>query len=219
MNNIETFFDKNLRPLNKLKIFVIIVFIICDILGLAQPYILGMILDALSGSGDDIIYHFLIDIGLLLVSCILNFIQNYYWFKMINLGANITRKALFQDVFKQSFSVFKSLDKGDILNRLINESASLSESKLITAPMYILNISTLIIVFVFLFIQDRLLALVVLAFSFVYFLYYGFLNKKLRKYAKLERESYARLLNKTEEALSGFDAIKKNQAEGYLMIA
>ncbi len=215
MNKLNLFIKKTLLPLKKLRIFVVITFIASDIAGLAQPFVLGKIIDTITTGNKDVVRLFVLDLILLITSFLLNFVQNYYWFKMIHAGSSFTRKALIKETLQQSHTFFRKYNRGDILNRLLNDSSRLSESHLITMPMYILNISTLLIVFTFLYMQNVVLALIVTIFSLFYFLYYSTLNRKLRKYSEKERESYSRLMDVTEEALSGYDAILKNQGESF----
>ena len=215
MSAIHSFLNLTLHPLKKLRIFVVITFIASDIVGLAQPFVLGKIIDAITTLDSGVVNLFVLDFALLVTSFLLNYIQNYYWFKMIHAGSNLTRKSLFKETLHQSHAFFRTYNRGDILNRLLNDSSRISESHLITIPMYILNISTLLIVFTFLYMQNVVLALIVTIFSFIYFFYYSTLNRKLRKYSERERESYSRLMNATDEALSGYDAILKNQGESF----
>ena len=215
MNDLNSFLKKTLLPLKKLRIFVVITFIASDIAGLAQPFVLGKIIDGITVGDKGVVRLFVLDFVLLVTSFLLNYVQNYYWFKMIHAGSSFTRKALIKETLHQSHLFFRTYNRGDILNRLLNDSSRVSESHLITMPMYILNISTLLIVFTFLYMQNVVLALVVTVFSLIYFLYYSTLNRKLRKYSEKERESYSRLMDVTEEALSGYDAILKNQGESF----
>lgn len=215
MNEIHLFLKRILLPLKNLRLFVVITFIASDIAGLAQPFVLGKIIDAITVGDKSVVKLFVLDFILLVTSFVLNFVQNYYWFKMIHEGSNLTRKALIRETLHQNHNFFRTYNRGDILNRLLNDSSRVSESHLITMPMYILNISTLIIVFAFLYMQNVVLAFIVTVFSIVYFLYYSTLNRKLRKYSEKERESYSRLMDVTDEALSGYDAILKNQGEDF----
>ena len=212
---IHSFLNQTLHPLKKLRIFVVITFIASDIAGLAQPFVLGKIIDAITIGDKGVVNLFVLDLVLLVTSFVLNYVQNYYWFKMIHAGSTLTRKALFKETLHQSHAFFRTYNRGDILNRLLNDSSRVSESRLITVPMYILNISTLLIVFTFLYMQNVVLAFIVTIFSITYFLYYSTFNRKLRKYSERERVSYSRLMNATDEALSGYDAILKNQGEDF----
>ncbi len=214
---IDIFFKEKLKKLSSLRVLVVVVFILCDVIGLIQPYILGKIIDVLSGTKGDIFLLFGISLFILIISFILNYTQNYYWFKMIYKGESISREAIFKEVLHQKFSFFKTYTSGDILNRILNDSAKYAESKLIIVPMFILNISTLVIVFFFLFLMNTKLALAVFIMSFVYFIYYGFLNRKLTAFSKKERESFSKVMDEAASTLAGKETINLDRAEDFFV--
>lgn len=216
-NSLENSLFKDLRSLSPLRFFVVIIFILCDAIGLAQPFFLGKIIDGLT-TGVDIAEMkalFLICLILLLVSSILNYLQNYLWFKMIYKGHMISRSRTFKEVLCQNFDFYKSHANGDIINRVLNDSAIVAESKLITVPIFILNITTLVVVFFFLFLMEPLLGGIVLILSVLYFVYYVFLNKRLRIYQTKERESFSEVFNEASYDLDGAETIRLNNAQDF----
>ena len=210
---------KDLKSLSPLRFFVMIAFILCDAISLAQPFFLGKIIDGLTNGADvkNLTNLFLICFALLAMSFILNYAQNYLWFKMIYKGQMIARSRVFGEVLDQDFNFFKQHSSGDMINRVLNDSAIVAESRLITVPMFILNISTLLMIFFFLFLMEPFLALVVLIFSILYFIYYGFLNKRLRTFQIKERESFSEIFDETGHDLNGAETIRLNNAQNFFL--
>lgn len=206
---------EKLKSIRKFRIFVITVFILCDLLSLLQPYVLGKIIDNLGDGGKEVIHLVMFGLALLLISFILNYIQNYNWFKMMKSANMIGRNFLLTEVLKQNFAFFKKFNNGDISNRILIDSANLTDNITVKNAILLLNISTLVIVFSLMFSLDVVISTCILIFSIFYFLYYRLINKQLRKLSKKERESYSELMDRTNEILEGVETIQQNQSEAY----
>ena len=75
MSAIHSFLNLTLHPLKKLRIFVVITFIASDIVGLAQPFVLGKIIDAITTLDSGVVNLFVLDFALLVTSFLLNYTQ------------------------------------------------------------------------------------------------------------------------------------------------
>jgi ABC-type multidrug transport system fused ATPase/permease subunit len=213
-NNMKQFFLSNIQPALKMRYFVVPLMMLSTAVGLFQPFLLGKIVDSLSG--DSIPYTLLIlSVTVIILGFFLNWAQNYWWFNMIFKGNALARRAMMSEILKNDISFFREKAKGDIINTVVSDAASYAELLLVSMPMILCNSILIIIVFIFLFYMNVLLAFVVLASCFLYFIYYKFLNGKLRFFFKKEREGYSDILTSAQETLDGVETIQLYKSESY----
>lgn len=204
-----------LKPIRGFRIFVVCIFLISNFVALLRPFFLGKLLDHLNSPLHSIIKLSLLILFLLLLDFILDWAQNYLWFKMIYKGIYLLRSKIFNEVIKNNFSFFSKSNSGDIINRMINDSAQFAEKTLIMIPMLLMNLSTIIIVFTFIFRINLVISLVILILSLLYFLSYRYINCKLREYSLAERKSYSELLHTATSLYEGIPTIKLFQKEKF----
>lgn len=139
-----------------------------------EPYYLGKLLDQTESPMEVIITLSVIIIVLLISGFLLDWLQNFMWFKMIYKEIYLVRKKLFQEVIQQNYDYITKNQCGDIVNRLINDSAVYTEKQLITIPMLMINVSTLVVIFSVIAFLNVYIALILLAISVLYFASYRF---------------------------------------------
>ncbi|MDL2302330.1 ABC transporter ATP-binding protein, partial [Lachnospiraceae bacterium OttesenSCG-928-D06] len=215
--DIKELLKKKLQPIYKFRYVVMIVYMLCDLFGLLQPFLLGKIIDQLANNTNTSKYLYIITVGVVIISFLFNWLQNYLWFKMIYTGTGITRSVLLSEVMKNDSSFFEKHANGDIMNRIIIDTAQYTEQLLITVPIAVLNVFTLLIVFAFLFSMNTVLAIVVILLSVIYFIYYKALNKKLKKYMRSERESFSGIMSTAQEVLDGMQTIQLYKSEKHFL--
>lgn len=199
------------ESLNQIKGFRYLSVSICMfsyIFGMLQPYYLGKLLDQAESPALVIITICAIIIVLLISDFLLDWLQNFMWFKMIYKGVLLVRKRLFKEVIRQNYDYLTKNQCGDIVNRLINDSAVYTEKQLITVPMLLINVSTLVIIFSVIAFLNIYIALILLAISIVYFVSYRFFDKKLRIYALRSGEDSSKMMHMANKLYEGIPTIK-----------
>jgi len=214
-SEVEQMISSQLKPILKLRVLVMLINMVYTVVGLIQPYILGKILDSLTSSVNLVMFQIIISIIILFISFLLNWLQNYLWFKMIYHGNYLSRSKIFSELLKNDIHYFNTNANGDILNRVINDVAQFSEKLLITFPMLVLNIFTIIVIIFFLFYMNYIMVSLIVILSIIYFFYYKSLNKKLRESMIYERKSFSKQMTSANEALDGINTIQIFDSEQY----
>lgn len=199
------------ETLNKIRgyrIFTVFVCLFSYLFGMIEPYYLGKLLDQTESPMKVIITLSVIIIVLLISGFLLDWLQNFMWFKMIYKGIYLVRKKLFQEVIQQNYDYITKNQCGDIVNRLINDSAVYTEKQLITIPMLMINVSTLVVIFSVIAFLNVYIALILLAISVLYFASYRFFDKKLREFALRSGEDSSKMLHTTNRLYEGISTIK-----------
>lgn len=181
------------------------------IVGMLVPYLIGKGIDGISDAGTEKAGLAVAIIATVLFSFLLNWYQNYQWFKMIYNGQTVLRGGMSGGIAKNSYRFWCGKKSGDVVNRLINDAAQYAEGCLISVPMLILNGFTLVVAFVLIFQYSVPIGIVIMAICLVYFFSYRYINVKLRKYSGEERKGYSELVQTTtqfyeESRLSGCSA-------------
>ncbi len=211
LNKIVT---KSIRPLYKMRVLTLILCVIDAIVALIPAILIGLIIDKL----DD--RNYVIMLGLIASLIVIlhfftNWIQNYYWFKMIHKGTALVREVIFEKLLCKSHDFFEENSSGDLLSKVVNDSALYAQNKLITFPMLFTNCTTLFVVLsVCISASMPLSAMAVLLLS-GYFLSYLSLNKRLRSSTKKERESFSSVLDTGVNILDGMYTIRLFRSEDF----
>lgn len=197
--------------LNNLLYFRIFLLIICTlstIVQLAVPFLIGKLFDMLTDREEQAIRLCWLVLFTILIDFLLNWFQNYVWFKLIHKGTALFRTGFFQIVLNRDYAFFTKMETGDVLNRVINDSSLYAQSQLIKLPMLFINVISLACVFIFLIYTSLLLSTIIILLSVLYFLSYLRLNKKLREAGKDERESFSKVMDSAHEIFSGIQTIQ-----------
>lgn len=197
-----------LKPMKFLRTGAIGACMFCEIFGMLSPYFLGKLLDNANSKKETVITLSCIVLFLLVMEALINWIQNFLWFKMIFRGIYLLRVRLFSEVMKQDVEYITKTQSGDIVNRLLNDSAVYVEKVLISIPMLLINVTTLAVVFVIIGRFQIYISLALLFISVLYFISYRAMNKKMREHAKRSGEDASELLHKTTRFYEGIPTIK-----------
>lgn len=173
-----------LKTMKPLRIATIAACLFSSLFGMLRPYFLGKLLDNADSPKGVVITLSCVVLFLLVTDSLINWLQNFLWFKMIFRGVYLLRLRLFSEMMKQDAAYFTKNQGGDIVNRLLNDSAAYAEKVLISIPMLLLNVTTLVVVFVIIGSFQIYISLALLLISLLYFISYRAMNKRLREYAK-----------------------------------
>lgn len=204
-----------LKPMRILRIATVGACLFSSLFGMLRPYFLGKLLDNADSPKRVVITLSFVVLFLLVTDSLINWLQNFLWFKMIYRGTCLLRQRLFSEVLKQDVSYFTKNPGGDIVNRLLNDSAAYAEKVLISIPMLLLNVTQLAVVFVIVGCYQLYISLALALVSILYFISYRAMNKKLREFSKRSGEDSSRMLHATTSFYSGMPTIKLFCREGF----
>lgn len=205
-NNCVTLF----RPLRKQKIKL---FFICSLqiaAALLIPFLLSDLINTLSAANpagvflQKSLFLFLI----VAVNFFLNWWQNASWHNYGYRAMILMQKACFDGLLKKPLSYFSENNSGDTLNKLLNDSSTYGQNEALASLMLFLNLFNIAGVLFFMFLLNAKLAVAVLVFLALYFLFYNRLNVRLRKSGKAEREAYSQVMQDAQEKLQGMETIR-----------
>lgn len=188
---------------------------VSTIAGMLVPYLIGKGIDSISDAGAEKLGLAVAIIVTVLFNFLLNWYQNYQWFRMIYNGQTVLRGGMFGGIAKNPHRFRCGKKSGDAVNRLVNDAAQYAESCLISGPMLFLNGLTLIIAFTFIFRYSIPIGIAILMICLVYFFSYRYINGRLRKYSGEERKGYSELLQTTTQFYEGIPTIRLFQREEY----
>lgn len=204
-----------LKPMKSLRIVAVGACLFSSIFGMLSPYFLGELLDNADSSKEIVVTLSCLVLFLLVMDAMINWMQNFLWFKMIFRGIYLLRVRLFSEVMKQDVEYITKTQGGDIVNRLLNDSAVYVEKVLISIPMLLLNVTTLAVVFVIIGGFQIYISLALLFISILYFISYRVMNKKMREHAKRSGQDTSELLHKTTRFYEGIPTIKLFRREAF----
>lgn len=212
---IRTVLKEQITSINPLRILVMVLFTTGNVLGLLQPFLLGRLIDGLSSPTPALVALGSILIGLVCLEFGFDWLQNYMWFKMIHRGISLARSKVLSLLLNRRVNEQGSIPNGDLVNRIIHDTGQYAEQMLIRWPMLILNVSSLLIIFAFLFYLNIWMAVCILGLSMAYFLAYRRLNILLRLHMKEERARFSEIMQSTQQFISGKEIIQLYHAQPY----
>lgn len=206
--SVRTIAKQVFRPLKGLQIFVVVVYGLENIFVVLQPYFMGKLIDSLHIGIDELLRLAVYVTMFVALEFLLNWYQNYLWFKMIYKGVFLLRSTIFEKVIDNSLNFFVKNKAGDIVNKVMNDVAQYAEKTLITLPMLLMNLLTLAVVFGMIFSLEIKIGIVLFIICILYFLSYRYINMQLRRLSGEERNSYSELLHNTSRLYEGIPTIK-----------
>ena len=205
---IEKYRKELMAKLRWTRVHATVANALSTIVGMLVPYLIGKGIDGISDAGAEKLGLAVAIIATVLFNFLLNWYQNYQWFKMIYNGQTVLRGGMFGGIAKNSYRFWCGKKSGDVVNRLINDAAQYAEGCLISVPMLILNGFTLVVAFVLIFQYSVPIGIVIMAICLVYFFSYRYINVKLRKYSGEERKGYSELVQTTTQFYEGIPTIR-----------
>jgi ABC-type bacteriocin/lantibiotic exporter with double-glycine peptidase domain len=216
MDRLSQKVDEALQPIYKQRIPVAFLKALNIMVSILPPLLTGMLIDNLIDAGGDFALQLMAIIaGILVISFLLDWAQDYFWHKMEYTGMGLVRSFIFNNVIRKGYSFHSEHNVGEIEAKVIHDTEIYTHSKISSRPMLILNILHIAVILGISFFLNIHIALSVLGFSVVFFIFYRFVNKKLRGAATTEREGYTNVMVTANEMLSGVNTIQLYGEEKY----
>ncbi len=166
-------------------------------------------------------------LGALLFVCVIliaaNFFANIFKYLSLIISATIRadmvknlRDAIFKSISKLHIGFFSTERKGDIMSRITNDVQEVEWSAMYVFQVALKEPLTLIVYFGALFYMSPKLTLFTLIILPIAGFIISGIAKRLKKAAASSQETLGRLLNITEESLSGMRVVKAFTAENFV---
>ena len=166
-------------------------------------------------------------LGALLFVCVILIVANFFAniFKYLSLIISATiradmvknlRDAIFKSISKLHIGFFSNERKGDIMSRITNDVQEVEWSAMYVFQVVLKEPLTLIAFFTVLFYMSPTLTLFTLVILPIAGFIISGIAKRLKKAAVSSQETLGRLLNITEESLSGMRVVKAFTAENFV---
>ncbi|MCL2854316.1 MAG: ABC transporter ATP-binding protein/permease [Defluviitaleaceae bacterium] len=208
--------EQVLEPIYKQRMPIILLKGANILISLLPPVFTGRLLNNLTEyDGDRAFFYIGAIAAVLVVYFLLDWAQDYFWYKMEYIGTGIIRSYLFANVMRKSFLYHKDRSVGDLEGKVVHDAGIYAHAKISMMPMLFLNIIHILVILGLLFSLDIPMTLATAAFSVIFYVLYKFINKHIRKAALKEREGYSRVLTTTHETLAGVNTIQLYGEEEY----
>lgn len=213
-------FQSVLRPILKLRIISFIFQVISIILSLIQPLLIGRLFDKINYTGNDSSFDSVIALSIILVivsllDFIIYFLKEYSFSKLLAKGANLMRENTLSSVLKLSLKSFEDKDKGDTLNKILNDSDLYASYAVSAIPQFIIIFIRVISIYIILFRMNAALTVIVITIFLIYLFLYFYINKHIRPHIQSERSTYSNVMTYAQETIDGFSTIKIDGKEAY----
>jgi len=159
-------------------------------------------------SGNNAMRYIAIIASVLVVYFLVDWGQDYFWYRMEYIGTGLVRSYIFANVIRKNYIFFKEHNIGEIESKVVHDAEIYAHSKLSRVPELFLNIMNILIILIVLLFVNLTLMLTVAAFSVVFFVVYKLINKRLRDASLKEREGLTDVLTSTNEILAGAPTIQ-----------
>ncbi|MCL2235122.1 MAG: ABC transporter ATP-binding protein/permease [Defluviitaleaceae bacterium] len=208
--------EQVLAPIYKQRVPVIFLKGVNILVSLLPPVFTGRLLDNLNAyDGDQAFFYIGIIAAVLAIYFLLNWAQDYFWYRMEYTGTGLIRSFLFASAIRKDYVSLQKYSVGDMENRIVHDAGVYAHAKISMTPMLVLNIVHILVILGLLFSRDVPMTLATIAFAAVFFLVYKFINKHIRKAALKETEGYSEVLTYASETIAGVDTVQLYGEEEY----
>lgn len=113
---IEKYRKELMTKLRWTRVHATVANALSTIVGMLVPYLIGKGIDGISDAGTEKAGLAVAIIATVLFSFLLNWYQNYQWFKMIYNGQTVLRGGMFGGIAKNSYQFWCGKKSGDVVN-------------------------------------------------------------------------------------------------------
>ncbi len=217
-----TDFKNILKPIIPLRVTAFIMQLFSIALSLAQPVLIGRLLDVINqvGHGTEFITVTQLTIILIVVSLldfVVYYLKDYLFSKALYTGVNLMREHVLSLALNQPASVLERGHVGDMLNKILNDSELYAKYMIYQIPDTVIVFIRLVAIYTICITMSLPLTGVLAGVFIVYLSIYLLINKKIRPLINDELARYSDVMNQAQEAMDGFETIKINVEEDYFI--
>lgn len=213
-------FRSVLRPIRGLRILAFILQISSIALSLAQPLLIGRLLDAINAAAagssmQPVTRLSLILGGISLVDFVIYWMKDFYLAKTVAAGVKRMRGFMMDETLARPIRQGLGMEKGDVLNRLLNDAETYAHYLTVELPEFALIALRVAAIYIILFVMNPVLATTAAGIFTLYLTLHLLINRRLRARMKEERAAYSGVVQGAQETLDGFDCVKVNGQEKF----
>lgn len=189
-------------------------------LSLAQPLLIGRLLDAINNAVATSDYQPIQQLTLILIivsisDFVVYYFKDFLFAKALYNGANMMREFVLSLGLDQPTSRLDKNNVGDKLNKILNDSEVYARYIVYQIPNTIIIFIRIISIYIILLSMSIELTGIIAIIFIVYLMMYLRINKKIRPYISKEYEDYSNVMNQASETMDGYETIKINVQEEY----
>lgn len=217
-----TDFKSILKPITPLRVIAFIMQLFSIALSLAQPVLIGRLLDVINQVGHGTEFNTVTQLTIILIvvsllDFVVFYLKDYLFSKALYTGINLMREHVLALALNQPASVLERGHVGDMLNKILNDSELYAKYMIYQIPDTVIVFIRIIAIYTICITLSLPLTGVLAAVFIVYLSIYLLINKKIRPLINEELASYSEVMNQAQEAMDGFETIKINVEEDYFI--
>lgn len=217
-----TDFKSILKPITPLRVIAFIMQLFSIALSLAQPVLIGRLLDVINQVGHGTEFNTVTQLTIILIvvsllDFVVFYLKDYLFSKALYTGINLMREHVLALALNQPASVLERGHVGDMLNKILNDSELYAKYMIYQIPDTIIVFIRIIAIYTICITLSLPLTGVLAAVFIVYLSIYLLINKKIRPLINEELATYSEVMNQAQEAMDGFETIKINVEEDYFI--
>ena len=213
-------FRQVLRPIRALRALAFVFQILSIGLSLAQPLLIGRLLDAINGAAagapmEPVTRLSLMLTGIALADFAVYWLKDFYFAKAVAASVMRMRGFMMEKALGRSVRQGLGMEKGDALNRLLNDAETYAHFLTAELPEFAVIALRVVSIYIILFVMNPVLAVTAAGIFIVYLGLYLLINRRLRVRLKEERTGYSGFVQRAQETLDGFDCVKTDGRETF----
>lgn len=217
-----TDFKNILKPIIPLRVTAFIMQLFSIALSLAQPVLIGRLLDVINQVGHGTEFNTVTQLTIILIvvsllDFVVYYLKDYLFSKALYTGINLMREHVLSLALNQPASVLERGHVGDMLNKILNDSELYAKYMIYQIPDTVIVFIRLVAIYTICITMSLPLTGVLAGVFIVYLSIYLLINKKIRPLINNELARYSDVMNQAQEAMDGFETIKINVEEDYFI--
>lgn len=217
-----TDFKNILKPIIPLRVTAFIMQLFSIALSLAQPVLIGRLLDVINQVGHGTEFNTVTQLTIILIvvsllDFVVYYLKDYLFSKALYTGINLMREHVLSLALNQPASVLERGHVGDMLNKILNDSELYAKYMIYQIPDTVIVFIRLVAIYTICITMSLPLTGVLAGVFIVYLSIYLLINKKIRPLINDELARYSDVMNQAQEAMDGFETIKINVEEDYFI--
>lgn len=206
---------EKLKEVYRFRFKVIILCTLQIIISLLPPYFFGKLLDKLSVGGSEFFLFSFILFIIISLDFLLNWFQNYLWFKMNFWSEKEVRNLVFDVLMEQTPEFWSMNSKGSLQSKIMTDAANYAQSHIILFPILFTNLLRLCGITIIMLNMNIILTILIVVMCIIYWFAYRKMNISLKTASQKTKNNYSKLTEIVSENLDGIQTIHMFQAEKF----
>lgn len=208
MNKIDKL-DEIFTSFKKEKYILCLLIVIQILFAALFPFGLKQLIDLIVSNEDfdKLIFVSLFLTAITIINVLIESIQNYRWHILRHKAIKHLRSIIYMNMLSKKKSFFAKHTIGELITKMLDDANYCAQNIVIGVPMLVSNLLNIFVILTVLCVLEIRLAVIVLAFTPIYFYLFKHINKKIRAYSKRERNEFNSVTEFTQESIFGVEEI------------